>query len=307
VRLQFEPTALAPAAAAAASAAAAAPAAEAAARPQRLDVSVALALRGLSLSLVHRERELIRAQLTDIDCLLARSDAAESAQLAVRDAQVDNQLVDAHSEVVLASRSAPVELPPRATDANGGDTAAPQPPDGAMAAGALWVSVARARGGAAPPAGVHAFESLAIAPGPFDLNIDEALLDELVAFAAALPLADLWQGEEWRRQRRADVSGGGDADSAAAAAAAAADVAAAASAHRGGGAAVGRLLAEALVADWAAAAHASAAGAAHAASSGATKLYVKRLFIGDLRANCTLTTAAGRGPNASQLQARRER
>jgi hypothetical protein len=371
VRLQFTATALAPVGAAAATSAAelgsggdegpSSPAA--AALPRKLDVSVAIALRGIEASLSHRMRELICVTLRGLDATASRSEHGEAASLLIRDAQVDNQMVDARSEVVVARRRAPVQL--RSADAAPGASSASAASSSSASpdAAALWLSVSRARGAAAAQPGgrVLSLEAVSCIPGPFDVNVDETLLDALVECVRELPFADLWQGEEWRRQRAADVArcrgAGGEEEGAPCCAAVAAAAAAAEEqeeeeeavvefgglpaalppalprwpaggprAPRAGGADVRALLAAPLLADAAAAAAASAGGsgsgsdtpsasasasasasssaAATSSSRGRPTLYIKRLILGDLRANCTLTTAAGRTLAATQLQAR---
>jgi hypothetical protein len=299
LRLQFVATGLAPpgapasAAAAAAAAAAALESAHGGSPPRRLDASIAVALRSVAVSLAHRGREVARLELRGVDATASRDDARDAAALAVRDAQLDNQLPDALAEVILARRNADVDLPrdfdhDRDTETASSTSAAPmtgpepllRPRRGEPSA-ALWASASRRRRGLDDDATsssssaerLIALESLLIAPGPFDLNVDEALLDAVAECIAGLSVSN-------DDDDHADDAAGSlilpapqHADAAA-------------------------LLAAPL------ATHCVAAGAG--APPAPPSLYVASLRLGDLRLSATLTTAAARPGAAAFFGARRQ-
>ena len=293
LRLQFVATGLAPpgapasAAAAAAAAAAALEAAHGGAPPRRLDASIAVALSSVALSLAHRGREVARLELRGVDATASRDDARDAAALAVRDAQLDNQLPDALAEVILARRNADVDLPRDYGDDRDTDTSStsaatgPEPllrPRRGEPPAALWASASRRRRGldddatsSSSPERLIALESLLIAPGPFDLNVDEALLDAVAECIAGL-----------------SASNDDDADDTPA------SVLLPAPQHADAAA----LLAAPL------AAHCVAAGAG--APPAPPSLYIASLRLGDLRLSATLTTAAARPGAAAFFGARRQ-
>jgi hypothetical protein len=229
-------------------------------------------------------------ELRGVDATASRDDARDAAALAVRDAQLDNQLPDALAEVILARRNADVDLPrdfdhDRDTETASSTSAAPmtgpepllRPRRGEPPA-ALWASASRRRRGLDDDATssaerLIALESLLIAPGPFDLNVDEALLDAVAECIAGLSVSN-------DDDDHADDAAGSlilpapqHADAAA-------------------------LLAAPL------ATHCVAAGAG--APPAPPSLYVASLRLGDLRLSATLTTAAARPGAAAFFGARRQ-